>query len=929
MYLPTTVAQFGWTLCLTCTSFFLQEPPVAAPTPASAPSGQEPAASPAQEKPAEAKPIDPKPTDSKPEEAKPAEVKPQEAGSPNAKPAEAPIAEPKAIDTKPADAKPADAKPVENKPVEEKKAEEKKVEGPPLPGHSYQGHVFDEGPRQKAYLMPGMAKIRFPVTTKHPEAQKFIEQGVCQLHGFWFFESERSFRQAAALDPDCAMAYWGIALSNMDNLNRGKEFIASAMKRKDSTTAREKLFIEALNEYFQADAKKAKERNEKYIKTLERICLENPDDIEAKAFLCLQLWKSREGGSPLLSYLAVDALLEEIFRVDPMHPAHHYRVHLWNYNRDEKARVSAGLCGQSAPGIAHMWHMSGHTYSELKRYPDAVYQQEASARVDHAHMMRDGVMPDQIHNFAHNNEWLIRNLSKLGRVRDGIDLAKNMIELPRHPKYNSFPGGGSSSLGRSRLNEMLSRFEMWDELLQLSGSSYLETQEEVKEQARRARMIGEAHFRKGSKELGVAQLAAVRELLQKEKDAQVKAESEAETKVRGEKKDDPNLQKLVDDEKKKAAKPYEEKNRELQKAIDELEGHEAILAGDFKKGGELLKKAGGVEPTYLTWVRFKAGEKEEAEKSAREHVRNNRNETLPLAALVEILWAAGKPLEAAKEFNQLRELSQSIDLNAPPFARLAPIAKELGLPEDWRIQKPFAGDTGVRPDLATLGPFRWKPSAAPEFRLPDWTGRTSALSEFRGKPVVVMFYLGSGCLHCAEQLKTFAKRQNDFRAAGLEWVAISSDKLEGLKASHQNYSDGVMPIPLLADAELGAFKAFRCFDDFENTPLHGTFLIDPDGAIRWQDIGAEPFMNVDFLIKESKRLLAFTHPPQPSLVNSPSVIAIVPFPKSSGNSSTGASSSPPTVSSAPVSSPPAVAPETASKTSTETPVAPPAKSGGD
>ena len=110
------------------------------------------------------------------------------------------------------------------------------------------------------------------------------------------------------------------------------------------------------------------------------------------------------------------------------------------------------LCGQTAPGIAHMWHMPGHTYSKLHRYADAAWQQEASARVDHAHMMRDGVLPDQIHNYAHNNEWLIRDLASVGRVHDAIDLAKNMIELPRHPKYNTLEKNeGSARLGRDRL----------------------------------------------------------------------------------------------------------------------------------------------------------------------------------------------------------------------------------------------------------------------------------------------------------------------------------------------------------------------------------------------------------------------------------------------------------------------------------------------
>ena len=64
--------------------------------------------------------------------------------------------------------------------------------------------------------------------------------------------------------------------------------------------------------------------------------------------------------------------------------------------------------------------MPGHIYSKRKRYHDAAWHQEASARVDHAHMMRDRVLPDQIHNFAHNNEWLCRNLITVGRVHDAV-----------------------------------------------------------------------------------------------------------------------------------------------------------------------------------------------------------------------------------------------------------------------------------------------------------------------------------------------------------------------------------------------------------------------------------------------------------------------------------------------------------------------------
>ena len=61
-----------------------------------------------------------------------------------------------------------------------------------------------------------------------------------------------------------------------------------------------------------------------------------------------------------------------------------------------------------------MAHARPHLF-KLKRYQDAAWQQEASARVDHAHMMRDRVITGSIHNFAHNNEWLTRNLGYLGR----------------------------------------------------------------------------------------------------------------------------------------------------------------------------------------------------------------------------------------------------------------------------------------------------------------------------------------------------------------------------------------------------------------------------------------------------------------------------------------------------------------------------------
>ena len=131
-----------------------------------------------------------------------------------------------------------------------------------LEGHSAHGDAFNEGPRQRAYLMGGTGNVRFPVTTESKEAQAFIEQGVGQLHGFWYLEAERSFRHAAALDEKCAMAYWGAAMAAYEKRDRARGFIKKAVELIDTVTDREKMYIEALDKYF-SDKEKSKRWRQK------------------------------------------------------------------------------------------------------------------------------------------------------------------------------------------------------------------------------------------------------------------------------------------------------------------------------------------------------------------------------------------------------------------------------------------------------------------------------------------------------------------------------------------------------------------------------------------------------------------------------------------------------------------------------------------
>jgi peroxiredoxin len=709
-------------------------------------------------------------------------------------------------------------------------------------GHSMHGEAFDEGPRQAAYLMDGTGKVRFPVTTTSPEAQKFFEQGVGQLHGFWYFEAERSFRQAAALDPACAMAYWGMAMANGGNEKRAKEFIKQAVLRKEKVSKREAMWIDGLNNYYHGPERDEAKRRRSHLRSLEAIVQEFPDDVEAKAFLAWRIWDGRSK-LPITSHQAVDALLDQVFQAEPMHPAHHYRIHLWDEEKPERALASAARGGQAAPAVAHMWHMPGHTYSKLRRYEDAAYQQEASARVDHARMIRDRVMPYQIHNYAHNNEWCVRDLMYVGRVREALDLAKNMVELPRHPKHNSVQNSGSAAaMGRARVTDVLTLHELWDEYVEMAESGALDGDETPEQKVLRLRYLGVAYAAKDKPEAADEQMALLEVLLKQGTPAEPKGDAVLA-------KAKPPTTRTARKDDKLAA--------QVRKAIAHVRGRQAFQAGDYKEALAQFEKAGDLPKAHLSQAHLAAGNKAKAEQLAREAVEADRDECYPLANQVDVLLRCGKTAEADEAFKRLRKLSSGIDLDVPVYARLATFAKDLGYPADWRLPRTLPADLLPRPDLDSLGPFRWRPSPAPQWSLPAADGRLVSLSDHRGRPVLVIFYLGYGCLHCVEQLAAFEPAAADFRNAGVSIVAVSTDAPEGLEKSYSALKlPGGYPFPLVSDEQLSVFKAYRAYDDFEKKPLHGTFLIDGEGLVRWQDVSHDPFKDTKFLLAEAKRLLA-------------------------------------------------------------------------
>ena len=735
-------------------------------------------------------------------------------------------------------------------------AEEKKEDSTPAPGHSHSGESFNDGPRQSAVRIDGTGDVHFPITTKWSRGQQMFDQGIGQLHGFWFYEAERTFRQIAAKDPECAMAYWGMAMANWENSKRSKGFIAKAAQRKDKISERERLYISAHEAFLAEEPKDVKKRRQKLIEDMENIIHEFPDDIEAKAILAVRLWQFSRQGIPIGSRESVDALMRQVFEKTPLHPAHHFRIHLWDGKKPKRALSSAAVLHKTAPAIAHMWHMPGHIYDKFKRYAESAYHQEASARIDHAKQSDFRVLPDTIHNYAHNNEWLVRNWNHIGRVDDAVIMSKGLIDNPQHPRLNHYGKGYCSvSFGRKRLIETLERFEKWNEILDLSKTHYLEPTQNDRLQLDRLLVMSRAHFELGDKNSLIGVSNQIEEKINKAEEIKKKKKDEARQKAEKEKKNKEETDKIV----KEAGKASDNQLKYLRPAIDEINICLELLDG--KKLNEERAKKIKRKKSSLALLHLKYGDPNKAKELSEQAVNENQNRTVPLAVRIHVMEKTGDQSAAAAEFSKLEKISVHIQLDAVPFARLLPVAKRLGKPDDWRAKESWRGqDFGSEKpqDLNHLGPLVYQPPTAPDFDLLGEDGSRISLKTFSGKPVILIFYLGHNCEHCVEQLNNFAPLASNFKESGIELVAVGPEPLAELAKAHDFCSSGEkrFPFPLFSDLESGSFKDYRAYDDFEDMPLHGIFLIDQKGRLRWMDAGPEPFQDISFLLRESKRLLS-------------------------------------------------------------------------
>lgn len=153
-------------------------------------------------------------------------------------------------------------------------------------------------------------------------------------------------------------------------------------------------------------------------------------------------------------------------------------------------------------------------------------------------------------------------------------------------------------------------------------------------------------------------------------------------------------------------------------------------------------------------------------------------------------------------------------------------------------------DKSFQPVATQPHPLLGKP--APEFELLDVDGKQQTLSQIRGHgPAIVVFYYGYGCSHCVAQLFGLQKDLQHFRELGVPIVAISPDTPEHTAEKYKEY--GAFSFPVLSDPENKAATAYGTFvaatDATQETMVHGTFLISPEGTIEWTNTGNEPFVD--------------------------------------------------------------------------------------
>ncbi|MFK7817866.1 MAG: peroxiredoxin family protein [Planctomycetaceae bacterium] len=433
----------------------------------------------------------------------------------------------------------------------------------------------------------------------------------------------------------------------------------------------------------------------------------------------------------------------------------------------------------------------------------------------------------------------ITDLAASGRMAEAVELANYALALPRHPDTNDPYNWGHATLALDRMLAAFEANELWDDAIRFCtrpnavniGNAYVES--------RRLRLLAAAFAAK-------RQLTFRSRILKKQL-LEVREELDLREDIDKHHNEICSPQDVVD--------VYPEENEAAREHI--ANSVKLIDAYVLAMRGETDSALKAVEETDLCPLQYSrllaaSGKTQIAGSLLRQFRDDSPHRAAIQTALVEILSAAGDVGEVEGTLAALNTMLASFPADSPLRKRIQPIVASSSLQEEWHgIPVSMTEQAEVLTELQTEFPLRFD---APNFELTGVDGEKRSLRERRGQPTLVVFYLGKGCLHCSRQLKHLAPAASDFEDLGVSIVGISTDSEVALTKSFKAYN-GRIPYPLLADVQKEAFKSYRLFQDGDEEAMHGTFLVDADGSILWRDTGEEPFMDMDFLLRESKRLL--------------------------------------------------------------------------
>ena len=239
-------------------------------------------------------------------------------------------------------------------------------------------------------LMEGRERgVSFPVSCG-TDIQPRFDAAVAALHSFWYGQALKEFTAISEAKPDCAMAYWGMAMSvwnqiwappGADNLKRGSNAVAQALAA-GGKTQREKDYIDAIAAFYTDYEKLGHQaRAGAYMRKMEQVAQRYADDSEARIFYALALLATADGlDKTYKNQLQAGAILEQIFTEKPEHPGPaHYIIHAYDYPAlVDRALAAAQKYAVCVTAVPHAIHMPSHTYVLLGRWKDTIESNDAA-----------------------------------------------------------------------------------------------------------------------------------------------------------------------------------------------------------------------------------------------------------------------------------------------------------------------------------------------------------------------------------------------------------------------------------------------------------------------------------------------------------------------------------------------------------------------